>query len=398
VTVSPVDRPALLVIGGGPAALAAARGYRAAAGEGPVALVTDEGLAPYQRPPLTKGLLRHESARADLPLERDAWFADHDVRLVTGRAVALDAQARTVTLSGGRTLHYEHCVLAPGSEPTRLPVPGADDPGVRTLRSLADFVELDRRVTEDVRAIVVGSGFVGCEIAASLRLRGLAVTLVSDEHAPQHERLGPEIGARLADWLRGEGVDLRLGAPVARIVRHGERLTVETESGHAPTGELVVMAAGVRPRLELALAAGLECPDGAIPTDERLRTALPDVWAAGDVAHAHHAVAGRRLRVEHWGDALAQGEVAGRSAAGDDGAVWEDPPGFWSTIGRRTLKHAAWGDGWSSVAVTPHAGGAFTARYRDADGRLVGVLTHERDEDYELERSQLAGRTPVEAA
>lgn len=378
---------ALLVIGGGPAGLAAARAYREAGGTGAVAILADEERMPYHRPPLTKELLRGESDEADLPLEQESWLAERDIDLVAGRAVRLDTQARTVTLSGGRELAYTTALLATGAEPKRLPIPGADHPGVRTIRTLVQLQELIRRLRDGAPVGVVGSGFIGCEIAASLRLRGHPVTLFSDEPAPNAARLGDEAAARIRGWLEGEGVTLHLGAEVERIADADGRLTVHAgeASAEAP---VVVMAAGVAPRGELAAAAGLELSDGAVPVDASLRTVVPGLLAAGDVCRALNVTAGRSLRVEHWGDALGQGEIAGRVAAGED-AEWDEVPGFWSTIGRRTLKYAAWGDGWDEARLEDHGDGAFTVSY-GARGKLVGVLSHERDEDYEDGRERIA--------
>ena len=151
---------------------------------------------------------------------------------------------------------------------------------------------------------------------------------------------------------------------------------------------LAIMAAGVTPRLELALGAGLEIRDGAVATDAAMRTSAPGVLAAGDVCDAFNATAGRALRVEHWGDALGQGEVAGRTAAGRD-ARWDAVPGFWSTIGDHTLKYVAWGDGFDDVTLDDGDDGAFVARYR-RDGRLVGVLTHDDDDAYDDGRREIA--------
>ncbi|MGH2883388.1 MAG: FAD-dependent oxidoreductase, partial [Solirubrobacteraceae bacterium] len=151
---------------------------------------------------------------------------------------------------------------------------------------------------------------------------------------------------------------------------------------------VVVMAAGVAPRGELAHAAGLELAGGAIPVDAAMRTERAGLYAAGDVAFAHNASAGRPLRVEHWGDALGLGEVAGRTVAGQD-AQWDAVPGFWSTIGDHTLKFAAWGDGFDHSRLERHDDGAFTAWY-GREGRIVGVLAHEADEDYERGRSLIA--------
>ncbi|HST41014.1 MAG TPA: FAD-dependent oxidoreductase, partial [Conexibacter sp.] len=337
------------------------------------------------------------------PLASERWLRAHDVRLVATRALALDPAARTVALADGRELGYAggHCLLATGAEPARLPLQGADDPRVRVLRTLAQLRLLVQRLRPEAPVAVIGSGFIGCEAAVSLRRRGHPVTLLSAEPAPQAARLGEEVAARLSTWLALEGVELRAGAeidaieheagapddapspaPGAAVVRAGDA---------AVRAELVVMAVGVRPRIELARAAGIALADdgGAIATDAAMRTGHAGVLAAGDAARAQHALAGRPLRVEHWGDALTQGAVAGRTAAGAQ-ARWDEVPGFWSTIGERTLKHAAWGDGHARVRVEDHPGGGFTAWYGDEDGRLVGVLAHDADDDYERGRTLIA--------
>jgi 3-phenylpropionate/trans-cinnamate dioxygenase ferredoxin reductase component len=383
------DRLSVLVIGGGPAGLAAARSYREAGGQGAVAIVTDEHRMPYQRPPLTKELLRGDSTEDDLPIESESWLSEHGISLISGRAVALDADARSVLLSGGRELKYSQCVLATGAEPTRLPVPGADDPAVRVLRTLDHLRELQQRLGPDASAIVIGSGFIGCEIAASLRIRGHRVELVSDETAPNVARLGGQPAAELAGWLQEQGVSLHLGTAVEQIRRTADGFEV-TADGAAIAGDLVIMATGVAPRGELAASiAGIELADGAIPVSADMRSARADVLAAGDVCRADNVAAGRPLRVEHWGDALAQGEIAGATAAGRD-AAWDQVPGFWSTIGSRTLKYAAWGDGYDQTRFERHPNGGFTAWY-GREGRTVGVLTHEADADYER-GSELIGR------
>jgi NADPH-dependent 2,4-dienoyl-CoA reductase/sulfur reductase-like enzyme len=356
-----------------------------------VAIVTDEQRMPYNRPPLTKELLRGEMSEAELPIEDETWLAEQRVSLVSGRAVSLDPGRHAATLSGGRSLTYTSCVLATGAEPVRLPVPGADDPAVRVLRSLDHLRELERRLDASGRVVVIGSGFIGCEIAASLRARGQDVTLISDEPAPNVARLGEGAAAEIARWLAQDGVQLRMGTEVHSIQRDGQTLHVVAGDLRA-SAPLVVMAAGVAPRSELAAAAGLELEQGAVVTDAGMRTTTPDVLAAGDVCLAQNTAAGRRLRVEHWGDALGQGSVAGSTAAGVR-AGWNDVPGFWSTIGSRTLKYAAWGDGYDQARMERGNDGAFTVWY-GGSGRVVGVLTHQVDEDYERGRELIAEGAP----
>jgi 3-phenylpropionate/trans-cinnamate dioxygenase ferredoxin reductase component len=386
------DRFAFLVLGGGPAGLAAARAYRAAGGGGAVAIVTDEHRMPYNRPPLTKELLRGESNEEELPIEAETWLREHVVSLVSGRAVSLDPAERSVALSGGRALHYENCLLATGAEPTRLPVPGADDPAVRVIRTLDHVRELTSRLRDGDPVVVIGSGFIGCEIAASLTRRGHHVTQISDEEQPNAARLGPEAAEEIRRWLTEDGIELHLGAEVQGITAASDG-SLEVRAGTVRAhGKIVVMAVGVAPRGELAAAAGLELADGAVPVNAGMRTTRAGLYAAGDVAYAENAIAGRALRVEHWGDALGQGEIAGRGAAGEP-AHWDTVPGFWSTIGTHVLKYAAWGDGFDRSRLQPHGGGAFTAWY-GRDGTIVGVLTHEADEDYERGRSLIAEKAP----
>jgi len=380
----------LLVIGAGPAGHSAAGAYRAAGGTGSVLVLTIEGRLPYNRPPLSKDLLRGEVEPEQILLEDGDWYAERDIAVRPGRAMVLDPGARVVALEDGSELRYAACVLATGAEPTRPPVPGAELPGVRVLRTLDDALALRERAAPGARIVVVGSGFIGCEAAASLRRRGCEVAMLSDETAPQHARLGEEVGARLAAWLEEAGVAARHGAAVEAIAETpAGSLRVEASTGPPLDADLVLLAAGVRPRSDLAREAGLALgDDDEVLAEPTMRTAADGLLACGDCSRARHAIAGRPLHVEHWGDALAQGEIAGTTAAGG-AAEWTTVPGFWSTIGAHTLKYAAWGDGFDEVRVCDHGGGAFTAWY-GAEGRCVGVLTHERDDDYEAGRERIA--------
>ena len=383
---TPAD--ALLIVGGGPTGHAAAQAYRDAGGRGPVRIVTADATAPYNRPPLSKDYLRGESAEDELPLTPDP--AEMDVQVETGTTVQqLDPQQRTVTLTSGRVLPYRQCVLAVGMVPATLPVPGGDDPAVHTLRFLGQARALRAAAHDGDTAVVIGSGFIGCEAAVSLARRGMSVIQVSRQAVPQEGRLGADVGRRLAGWLADEGVRLVTGRSVDRI---DDGRTVVLSDGTAVTGDLVLAAVGVRPATEFVERAGVLCTEGRVVVDEHMRTTFPGIWAAGDAVLARNAAAGRHLAVEHWGEALAMGEVAGRQAAGESSAAWSAVPGFWSEIGDRTLKYAAWGDGFDDVTVVDHpaggdaanvgADGAFTAWY-SRGGRLVGVLTHEADEDYD---------------
>jgi len=337
----------LVIVGGGPAALAAARGYREAGGDGEVTMLTRELALPYMRPALSKEYLRGEVDEASLALEPPQWYADHGIEVRLGATMAAVNDA--VELIDGTAIPFDVCILATGARPRRL----FDGPS--TLRSLADARELAKR---QGAATVIGSGFIGCEAAASLAMKGLDVTLVTDEDIPHQARLGEAAGRRIAGWLLALGVTLRTGTK-------------------ATDGTL--------------MAVGIESE--RIPVDAGMRTSRDGVYAAGDLVSAHNAAAGRRLDVEHWGEALNMGEIAGRNAAGDDRA-WDVAPGFWSTIGSHVLKYAAWGDGFDEARMVDHARGAFTVWY-GREGTTVGVLTHDRDEDYERGKSLVETGAPL---
>jgi 3-phenylpropionate/trans-cinnamate dioxygenase ferredoxin reductase component len=380
---------ALLVIGGGPAGHSAATAYRAAGGTGAVVLLAGEGHAPYERPPLSKELLRGELEPEALPLADDAAFYDeHEITVRHDTARALHPGDRRVRLANGAgEIPYQRCILATGAQPLRPPIPGAEHDGVHLLRTVADALTLREAAAPGRHVLALGSGFIGCEAAASLRLRGCDVTLVSQEPAPQARRLGDEVAARLAGWLADAGVDARYERELTAI---GPDLHAELSDGSTIDADLILLAGGVAPDTSLARDAGLRLANGGeVAVDAAMRTSAPGVLACGDCCRAEHAIAHRPLHVEHWGDALAQGEVAGWGAAGRE-ASWDSVPGFWSTIGTNTIKYAAWGDGYATTHLVDHGDGAFTAWYADAQGTCVGVLTHDRDPDCETGQRLIA--------
>jgi NADPH-dependent 2,4-dienoyl-CoA reductase/sulfur reductase-like enzyme len=352
-------------------------------------LVSADEHLPYNRPPLSKDFLRGESEEDALPLEDGGFYRRHGIEVRLGtRAQALDTGRRVVTLCDGETLSYGWCILATGAGPKPLPVPGAEGSAVRYLRSRRQARELREAAAAARSAVVVGSGFIGCEAAASLARRGLAVTLVSMEDGPQAARLGEAVSGVLRAWLEDDGVSLRLGAQVEAIEAGRVRLAGQA----AAEGDLLLVAGGVEPEAGIAAGAGLAVEAGRVQVDAHMRSSAAGVLAAGDVAFAFNAAAGRHLAVEHWGEALAMGQVAGQTAAGLE-ASWAEVPGFWSTIGDRTLKYAAWGDGFDDASLVDHGGGAFTVWYSQ-EGVTVGVLTHDADNDYDHGRRLIEQRQP----
>ena len=212
------------------------------------------------------------------------------------------------------------------------------------------------------------------------------------EDGPQAARLGDAASQVLRAWLEEDGVSLRLGVEVEAFEGGRVRLAGEASA----EGDLLLVAGGVEPEVGIAAEAGLAVEAGRVQVDAHMRSSVASVLAAGDVAFAFNAAAGRHLAVEHWGEALAMGRVAGQTAAGA-GASWAEVPGFWSAIGDRTLKYAAWGDGFDDASLVDHGGGAFTVWYSQ-EGVTVGVLTHDTDHDYERGQRLIEQRQPAPSA
>ena len=392
----------IVIIGGGPGGLAAARAYRESGGRASVTILTAEDFPPYNRPPLTKEYLRGEAGRDSLPMQGASWYGENGVGLrLSTTALSLDTERGVVRTEGGE-VSYDACILATGSEPLRIPIPGGDLPGVLVMRTLKDSEKLRDSVAPGGHAVVVGSGFIGCEAAASLSRLGVRVTLVSQEDSPQGARLGPDVARRIRGWLEGFGVDLRLGANVEGIERKNGGFEVGIEGeGTVETGT-VLFGTGIRSRTGLAEEAGLEIDGGGVVTDSAMRTSVPNVFAVGDVAYAMNDSAGTRQKVEHWGDALNHGSVAGAVLAGGE-ARWTMAPGFWSTMADKSLKYWSWSNGWDEIRFVDHVreGDApegvdesFTAWY-GKEGLCVGVLTHHHDEDYDEGRGLIERGAPL---
>jgi NADPH-dependent 2,4-dienoyl-CoA reductase/sulfur reductase-like enzyme len=380
----------IVIVGGGPAAQAAAGAYREAGGSGTVTILAREADPPYERPPLTKDFLRGESGRDALPLADRGWYAERAIGLRTGVEVAaLDLGAAEARAASGESFPFDQLLLATGAEPLILPVPGADAPGVQTIRRIGDAERLAELGSGD-RALVVGSGFIGCEAAASLAIRGAQVTLATLEDAPQVERLGEQVAAEITAWLEDLRVEILAGAELDSMRPAGDRETrARFTDGREVVADRVLLALGVERSDGIAAAVGIAVDDG-IQVDASMTTADPRVLAAGDVAFAFNRTAGRRLRVEHWGEALNMGEVAGRSMAGVE-AGWGVAPGFWSTIGERTIKYVGWGDGWDESRFEAGNDGAFACWY-GREGELVGVAAHGDDAAYERGRELIEER------
>jgi 3-phenylpropionate/trans-cinnamate dioxygenase ferredoxin reductase component len=317
-----------VIVGAGMAGGKAAETLREEGFDGRIVLLGAEPDRPYERPPLSKDYLRGEADRTAVYLQEDpGWYEQHDVELRMSTPVAsLDVAGRAVVLDGGERVDYDALLLTTGAEPKRLPVPGADLPGVHVLRTVEDSDTLRAVLDAGGRLVVVGAGWIGCEVAASARQRGLEVTVVEPLSLPLERVLGPELGIFYRDVHVDKGVQFRLADSVAAIEGAGRAERVRTNDGATLDCDAVVIGVGVAPRT--ALAEGVLDVDNGILVDAGLRTSAEGVFAAGDVANQDHPLFGR-LRVEHWANALEQGPAAARAMLGQD-VSYDRVPYFFS--------------------------------------------------------------------
>jgi 3-phenylpropionate/trans-cinnamate dioxygenase ferredoxin reductase component len=308
----------VVVVGAGLTGATAVQTLREDGYRGRVVLLGQEPERPYERPALSKGYLLGTDERDSVFVHPPQWYAEHDVELRPGtRAAALDRAAHEVVLGDGERVPYTAVLLATGSRPRMLDVPGADLAGVHTLRTLPDADRLLEAFGRGPRVGIVGGGWIGLEVAAAARQAGLDVTVLEAGPLPLRRVLGPEVARVFAGAHREHGVDLRTGVQVAALESADGRIVsgIRLAGGDVVRADLVLVGIGVVPEVGLARDAGLEVKNGVV-VDEHLRTADPDVLAAGDVANAWHPVLGRRLRVEHWANAGRQGVVAARTLQG----------------------------------------------------------------------------------
>jgi 3-phenylpropionate/trans-cinnamate dioxygenase ferredoxin reductase subunit len=330
------------IVGASLAGAKAAETLRTEGFDGRVVLIGSETEAPYERPPLSKDFLRGAVARDALHVQSHEFYAGHDIELWLGRTVqSLDRPTQGLLLDDGTRLHYDRLLLATGSASRRLGIPGADLDGVLYLRSVEEAEHLRRRLKPGSMAVIIGAGWIGAEVAASARQRGVDVTVLDPTSVPLEHVMGPEVGAVYRDLHVGHGVRLLMGTSVVAFEGVGAVAGVRTSDDQILPCDFVVVGVGALPRSELAERAGLATDDGIL-VDEHLQTSDPRVFAAGDVANAFHPFYGQRVRVEHWANALNQGPVAARSMLGAS-AIYDRIPYFFSDqydVGMEYVGHA----------------------------------------------------------
>jgi 3-phenylpropionate/trans-cinnamate dioxygenase ferredoxin reductase subunit len=370
-----MSKQTFVIVGAGLAGAKAAQELRERGFDGRVVLVGSEPERPYERPPLSKDYLRGESEREKAYVHPDSFYAEQEIELLSGSAVAaIDPGASRVLLDDNRELVYDRLLLTMGAEPRRLPIPGADLEGIHYLRTFADADALRARLEAGSgRVAVVGAGWIGSEVAASARQRGLEVTVIDPLALPNERVFGTEVGSFYRDVHVQNGVEMLLGRGVEAFDGDGAVARVRLSDGAQVECDFAVVGVGVAPRIELARDGGLQLENG-IAVDERLRTSAPNIYAAGDVANAWHPFYGRRIRVEHWANALNQGPAAARSMLGED-VSYERIPYFFSDQYDVGMEYSGYAESWDEVVLRgdPDAGEGFVAFWL-REGRVVAGM------------------------
>ena len=365
----------IVIIGGGAAGFAAAERLRREGYAGSLTLLSADDAAPYDRPNLSKDYLSGTAPEEWIPLRPESFYAEHAIELRLDATVAgIDAAGHRVLLADGGAVPFDRLLIATGAEPVRPPIPGADGPQVHSLRSLRDSRALVEAAKNARHAVLIGAGFIGLEVAAALRTRGLDVHVVAPERQPLERILGPQLGEMIRRLHEERGVVFHLEDGVAAIEPGSVRLT----GGATLPADLVVLGTGVRPRTELAERAGLAVDHGVL-VDDHLETSAPGIFAAGDIARWPDPRSGERIRIEHWAVAQRQGQVAALNMLVPGQARFTAAPFFWSQHYDVAINYVGHAARWDAIEVEGDiAARDAVLRFR-RDGKVLAVATVGRD-------------------
>ncbi len=388
---SPVEAPGqIVIVGGGAAGFSAAEMLRRQDYRGSIVMLSNEAAAPVDRPNLSKDYLAGSAPEDWLPLRPDDFYAEAkiDLRLKT-EVTSIDTKARKIATSSGEAIPYDRLLLATGAEPVRLPIPGADQPHVHVLRSLADCRAIIAQADGARRAIVIGASFIGLEAAAALRARNVEVHVVGLEARPMERVLGPEMGDFVRSLHEEHGVIFHLGDTVTGI--DGKRATLK--SGGVIEADVVVVGVGVRPRLALAEKAGLAI-DRGVTVNKYLETSVSGIYAAGDIARWPDPHSGANIRVEHWVVAERQGQTAARNMLGQR-EPFHAVPFFWSQHYDVPINYVGHAEKWDEIVVDGDIAGKDCLLQYKRNGRVLAVASIYRDvASLEAELAMERARSP----
>jgi apoptosis-inducing factor 3 len=364
----------IVIVGGGAAGFAAAEMLRRQSYRGSLVILSGDDTAPIDRPNLSKDYLAGSAPEEWLPLRPASFYADNHIDLrLDAKVTGIDIQSREVMLSNRIAVPYDRLLIATGAEPNRLSVPGAEQPHVRTLRTLSDCRAIIERAQAARRVVVVGASFIGLEVAAALRTREIEVHVVAPDKRPMERVLGPQMGDFVRSLHEAHGVVFHLEDTPVAIDAH----QVNLKGGDRLEADLVVVGIGVRPRIELAERAGLSI-DRGVRVNAYLQTSAPAIWAAGDIARWPDAYSGANLRVEHWVVAERQGQTAALNMLGIP-EKFSAVPLFWSQHYDTRINYVGHADSWDQVAIEGDiTAGNCVLRFKRA-GRVLAVASILRD-------------------
>ncbi len=389
-TTSEVPGPGVVIVGGGLAAARTAEQLRRAEYSGAITIVSDEDHLPYDRPPLSKEVLRAETD--DVTLKPAEFYAENSITVLLGNgAKSVDTEARTLTLADGSELSYDELVIATGLVPKRIPS-FPDLPGIHVLRNFDESLALRQDAKAAKRAVVVGAGFIGCEVAASLRKLGVEVTIVEPQPAPLASILGQQIGDLVTRLHRAEGVDVRCGVGVSEVSGDDRVRKVTLSDGTELDTDVVIVGIGSHPGTGWLEGSGLELDNGVV-CDETGRASAPHVWAIGDVASWRDHVGGQ-VRVEHWSNVADQARVLVPTILGQEPPAAVSVPYFWSDQYDVKIQALGEPEATDTVHIVEDDGRKFLAYY-ERDGVVVAVVGGGFPGKVMKTRAKIAAKTPI---